>query len=101
MNQKRVGDARRGNYGVWDARAYPADPDKMGSAILRWLLDHPEEVSKFNWVRPFDPVAVRARLDAPKPVIRIETGEDGGWRMDSKNGGRLPFQDLKKWGFKI
>lgn len=78
MKTRRVGGGRRGNHGVWDARGHPADPEKMGSAILRWLLDHPDEVAKFNWVRPFDPVAVRAMLDAPKPVIRIETGEDGG-----------------------
>ena len=71
MKNRPIGAARRGNYGVWDARGYPADPDKLSSAILRWLLDHPEEVANFNWVKPFDPDAVRARLDAPKPVIRV------------------------------
>ena len=73
MRTRPVGAGRRGNFGVWDVRGRPADPDKLGSAILRWLLDHPDEVARMTWVKPFDPVAVRARLDAPKPVIRITT----------------------------
>jgi hypothetical protein len=55
MRMKPVSKWRQGNRSRWDARNYPLDPDHLPPALRARLEAHPEEVSEYQWVRPFVP----------------------------------------------